>query len=53
MRPAWQITEHGLEVWVGSEKTATIPLKDLPHLLADLAVSLRYGKKESHIDGTV
>ena len=53
MRPAWQITDDGLEVWVRSEKVATIPSKDLPHLLADLAVSLRYGKEELRSDGKV
>jgi hypothetical protein len=53
MRPAWQITEEGLEVWVQNNKVATIPTKDLPHLLADLAVSLRYRHKESRSDGTI
>jgi hypothetical protein len=53
MRPAWQITDDGLEVWVGSEKTATIPCSDLPHLLADLAASLRYRKQEIGSDGKI
>lgn len=52
MRPAWQITEHGLEIWSDSNHVATIPVKDFKHLLADLAVSLRYRQEESHIDGT-
>lgn len=46
MKPAWQFTEHGLEIWVQSEKVATIPTRDLIHLLGDLAVWLRYRQKE-------
>lgn len=41
-RPAWQITEDGLEIWVDGEKVATIPLKDVVHLMVDLATFLRY-----------
>ena len=53
MRPAWQITEQGLEIWVDSDHVATIPTKDFKHLLSDLAVSLRYKQEESRSDGKI
>lgn len=52
-RPAWQFKDDGLEVWVRSEKVATIPRKDFKHLLADLAVWLQYRQEESNRDGSL
>ena len=44
-KPAWQINEDGLEIWVNSEKVATIPLNDVIHLMVDIATFLRYRSK--------
>lgn len=41
-RPAWQISEDGLEIWVSGEKVATIPKNDIIHLMVDIAKFLKH-----------